>query len=248
MEQSPEIKVSVIVNAFNEETVIESVLESIRKSWFPGMETIISDDGSTDKTAGIVKKFKDKYNLDWLTLYSHENFKHARARNVGASLAKGEYLFFLDGDTLLPKGMTERTLEAMEKKGLDVASHYFVSDRPGIKYKILILISNITIWLSRDSIVGGGGGICIKKELFDAVGGFPHKELSEDLAFGRILVAHGAKIATFRERMPMNMRRLKENAWTTILIWGKAALYHLLNKDFKKGEVEYPNVRETPSE
>src|SRR4051812_1485458 len=121
------IKVSVVVNVYNEEAVILTVLQSIRESWFPGMEVIISDDGSTDRTAEIVKEFKEKNDAEWLILYSHENLRHAGARNAGAKIAKGEYLFFMDGDTTLPKGLVENSLRELESKHFDVVSHYFKS-------------------------------------------------------------------------------------------------------------------------
>ncbi len=76
-------------------------------------------------------------------------------------------------------------------------------------------------------------------------GGFPPKELSEDLAFARVLTAHGAKIGLLKERMPMNTRRFEvEGLIPTFRIWIRVLLYHLLQRDFKKGEVEYKNIRE----
>ena len=88
--------VSVIIPAYNEEKVIENCLKSLLNQNYKLIEIILIDDGSSDKTLKIAKKYKIK------TL--KQNHKGpGPARNLGASYAKGETLVFADSDMTFEK-------------------------------------------------------------------------------------------------------------------------------------------------
>ena len=76
---------------------LEKTIQSVLNQTSPPLEIIIVDDGSTDGTeAFIQKKFSDK-----VIYLAQENKERGAARNYGASMAKGEYIYFLDSDDLL---------------------------------------------------------------------------------------------------------------------------------------------------
>src|SRR3989344_5552891 len=88
--------VSVVIPVFNEQELLANCLGSLRRQTYRQLEIIVIDDGSTDKTLYIAKKFKVK------TL--KQNHKGpGPARNLGAMQAKGEILVFVDADMTFAK-------------------------------------------------------------------------------------------------------------------------------------------------
>src|SRR5271169_6299905 len=87
--------VSVLIDTYNHERFIEQAIVSVLEQEFPGSEReiIVVDDGSTDRTPEIVKKFEPR-----LRLLRKENGGQASAFNVGIPECKGEIVAFLDGD------------------------------------------------------------------------------------------------------------------------------------------------------
>lgn len=91
-----EIKLSIIIPAFNVEKYIIRCLDSLYTQDLPieEYEVIVVNDGSTDSTLSILMAYK-KENLKIL---SQENQKQGAARNNGLKIAKGRYIWFVDAD------------------------------------------------------------------------------------------------------------------------------------------------------
>lgn len=87
------MKVSVIVPVYNARDYIEKCLDSLISQTLKDIEIIVIDDGSTDDTYKILSKYKDK-----IKLIRQKNGGVANARNKGLSIAKGEYIAFVDSD------------------------------------------------------------------------------------------------------------------------------------------------------
>jgi hypothetical protein len=87
--------VSVLIDTYNHERFIEQAIVSALEQDFPNSEReiIVVDDGSTDRTPEIVKKFEPR-----LRLLRKENGGQASAFNAGIPECKGEIIAFLDGD------------------------------------------------------------------------------------------------------------------------------------------------------
>ncbi|MEJ7587806.1 MAG: glycosyltransferase family A protein [Ferruginibacter sp.] len=89
--------VSVLMTAYNRELYIAEAIESVLASAYTNFELIIVDDGSTDKTIGIVQSYKERDNR--IRLYINErNLGDYFNRNKAAGYAKGKYLKYLDSD------------------------------------------------------------------------------------------------------------------------------------------------------
>ena len=87
---------SVIVPAYNAEPTLARCLDSIIKQAMPDYEVIIVNDGSTDRTQDIAEAYSAK---DSRFRVIHQfNQGASSARNTGLSLAKGEWIVFLDAD------------------------------------------------------------------------------------------------------------------------------------------------------
>lgn len=90
-------KLSIIIPVYNEEENISKCIESLRKQSYKNFEIIVVDDGSTDKTREMVKKFKK------VRLIIGQHKGPGFSRNLGAKKAKGKILVFVDADMTFDK-------------------------------------------------------------------------------------------------------------------------------------------------
>ncbi|RYJ37834.1 Glycosyltransferase, group 2 family protein [Flavobacterium anhuiense] len=92
---------SIIIPVYNAERYIEDCLNSILNQSFQDFEIILVNDGSTDSSGKIC----DNYSLNnsCIKVIHKTNSGTAGARNSGLKIAKGEYLWFVDGDDLIEK-------------------------------------------------------------------------------------------------------------------------------------------------
>ncbi|MGC8536442.1 MAG: glycosyltransferase [Rhizomicrobium sp.] len=89
--------VSVIIPAYNEESVIQRTVRGILNQTYRRLELIIIDDGSKDNTSGVLQ---EAFGQDpRLSLVRVQNGGKARALNTGLAMAKGEIIVALDADT-----------------------------------------------------------------------------------------------------------------------------------------------------
>src|SRR5580658_10377580 len=88
-------KVTVLIDTYNHERFIEEAIVSVLEQDFPRSEVdiLVVDDGSTDRTPEIVRKFQPR-----VRLVRKANGGQASAFNVGIAEARGEIVAFLDGD------------------------------------------------------------------------------------------------------------------------------------------------------
>ena len=122
-------RVSVIVPTYNRADLIPYAINSVLGQTMSDWELIVVDDGSTDDTAVVVKRYRD----DRVRYIRQENAGVSAARNRGVANARGEYLCFLDSDDeLLPQKLAQQAsyLDAHPSIGL-VASGHLVIDRQG---------------------------------------------------------------------------------------------------------------------
>lgn len=100
------VRVSIILTVFNTSRYLEQCLDSIVSQTFKDIEIICVDDGSTDESLKILKKYRDDDSR--ITLISQKNSGAGAARNQGLSIARGEYLSFLDSDDFFEPNMIEK--------------------------------------------------------------------------------------------------------------------------------------------
>lgn len=102
--------VSVIIPCFNLAKYLPEAIESVLMQTYRPLEIIVVDDGSTDDTSDVARRYGDR----GVKLIRQENKGLAAARNAGLKVASGEYLALLDADdTFLPEKM-QRQVEYME--------------------------------------------------------------------------------------------------------------------------------------
>ena len=112
---------SVILTTYNSEIYIKSALRNLFFQKFKEFEVIVIDDGSTDNTLKIVKKYKDKLNFKILSL-KHSG-SPARSRNLGIKYSRGKYLCFFDCDDSFYSEKLYRLHNLIKKNNSDVFYH-----------------------------------------------------------------------------------------------------------------------------
>jgi len=113
-------RVSVVIPTFNRARDIGRCLESLTGQTLRDFEVIVCDDGSTDDTAAIVERFAGRLDLQYRWA---ENFGGpARPRNIGLSLARAEYVAFLDSDDWWTPHKLELSVRALDA-GADLVYH-----------------------------------------------------------------------------------------------------------------------------
>ncbi|SRR6266487_682867 len=101
--------VSILIAAYNAENTIAQTLESAIAQTWQRKEIIVVDDGSTDRTAEVVRQFKD------VILLSTKNQGQSAAQNHAFSLSHGDYVQYLDADDLLLPDKIELQLAALRE-------------------------------------------------------------------------------------------------------------------------------------
>lgn len=154
--------VSVIIPAFNRANYLPDAIDSILNQGINNLEIMVVDDGSTDHTEQVLKKYGPKVRY----LYQ-ENQGPGAARNHGMREAGGEYIAFLDSDDLWKPGKLKAELTFFEQDSeleaiisdaeffrdgkLELASRFAVS-----KMEPMPQTPTIFKWESRGWAYGGG--------------------------------------------------------------------------------------------
>ena len=103
--------VSVVMPTYNQGKYINEAIESVLAQTYGHLELIIIDDFSTDGTEKVVAQCQD----DRVKYFRSDNHKIiASSRNQGITLARGEYIAFLDSDDIWLPEKLEKTLNVME--------------------------------------------------------------------------------------------------------------------------------------
>lgn len=100
-------KFSVIVPVYNSEKYLKKCLDSIMGQTYKDFEVIVVNDGSTDNSSNIIKKYNVK-------LINQDNSGVSVARNNGIKNSKGEYFIFVDSDDYIEKDLLKKINESLD--------------------------------------------------------------------------------------------------------------------------------------
>ena len=112
------VKISIIVPVFNMENHLGECLDSIITQSFKDIEIICVNDGSTDNSLEILKKYQD--NDSRIKIITQNNKGLSAARNTGLDHANGDYIYFIDSDDYLEPNALSEIYEMSKKKNLDL--------------------------------------------------------------------------------------------------------------------------------
>lgn len=175
--------IDVIIPVFNGAKYIAEAINSVDNQTLRPRTIIVVNDGSTDQTTNLVKKYQKQAKCK-IILYSKNNGGLSSARNYGIKKSTAGLLAFLDADDLWLPTKLEKQLELFNKpsyKNLGVAfCDYEMIDENGkvdqsIPRSRLDQSSRGNIYtklLEGNKVAGSGSGVLIKREVFQKVGYF----------------------------------------------------------------------------
>ena len=133
-------KVTIGIPVYNDSKNILTCLESIKNQTvgFENIEVICVDDGSTDDTARLIKKFTKKNQINHNIVYLHQKNTGTpgEARNRIIDSARGEYIYFVDGDDYLG----EDAVKKMYTIGIENNSDVILGKFVGVNRKVPVVL------------------------------------------------------------------------------------------------------------
>lgn len=216
LKPAPTRMISVVVPAHNEAAYLGATLDALAAQTYEWFEVIVVANGCTDGTPEVARGRCQR-----LIVLSQKNL--GVARNLGARLARGEILVFLDADTLLQPGTLRRIAEEFED-GAAAGTVKGVPDIQKLRYRTFYFFKNT---VHRLKLHPGTSGVilCWKKHFFK-VGGFDEGlEVRENSHLTRRLSRFGKYVFLGDVSATTSMRRFERRGFTRLTwLWFKVWL------------------------
>lgn len=236
------IKVSVIIPAYNVEQYIKNTLNSVINQSLNEIEIIVINDGSTDNTKEIIEDFIKMDNR--IILINKPNGGLSSARNSGISIAKGEYIQHIDGDDTFQSTGCEELYNFAKNKELDMVVVSYIAET--IKGSKLLVEDN----LPENKIFTGDEylkyffndeskpSVCaklIKRSLYNNILHPEEISLGEDLATTPRLALRANRIAKYHKcflNYTYNNNSISRNRFGTKM-YQLFDVFEVIRQDFK---------------
>ena len=111
-------KISIIICAYNREEYLKRCLNSVKNQTLKNIEIICADDGSTDNTLDVFRKYANKDHR--FKFFTQKNSGPGVARNKAIKMATGEYIMFLDSDDWIDLNTCEELYKKVKLNDLDI--------------------------------------------------------------------------------------------------------------------------------
>ena len=212
------MSLSVIIPVLNEEAEIADVLTALAPLRARGVEAIVVDGGSSDRTVTLAAPLADR------VLAAPRG--RAVQMNAGAAAAAGDILLFLHADTRLPPEADRLVLDGLAR-GARQWGRFDV--RISGRHPLLRIVAALMNLRSRvTGIATGDQAIFVRRDLFERIGGFPAIPLMEDVALSARLKRAGGPLCLTR-RVVTSGRRWEQHGVmrTIVLMWRIRCAYWL---------------------
>ncbi len=173
---------SVIIPTLNEARFLEWAIRSIQGD---GREIIVADGGSTDRTVEIARRFR-------ATVVESPPGR-ARQMNVAARIARGRVLLFLHGDTCIRRQtsipLIARIFTCLSDPRMIGGYFRFRTDHHGLYFRLLEKI--VCLRNQFFHMPYGDQAIFIRRDVFEAIGGYPDVPIAEDILLAKAMQRRG---------------------------------------------------------
>lgn len=174
--------VTIVIPVLNEAATLPHTLTAVRQLQ-PQPDMIVVDGQSTDGTWAALSAESDIHVLQ-------APRGRAKQMNAGAAATRGEWLLFLHADTLLPQESYAAAL-AVQQAGTHTWGWFDIRfDDPRPAFGLLAWAINRRARLRQSPT--GDQAVFVRRDTFEAVGGFPALPLMEDVALARLLRERGS--------------------------------------------------------
>jgi glycosyltransferase involved in cell wall biosynthesis len=177
--------ISVIIPVYNGAATILATVDSVLAQTYPDFEIIIINDGSTDKTLELLSSITDRR----VKIFSYPNGGLSIARNRGISLAKGDFIAFLDADDRWTSDKLALQLAALQQHSTAALAYswvYFQYENVAESYADTsnYFTGNVYPELLLKNFLHNGSNPLIRKKTIDQIGLFdPNLKACEDWDF-----------------------------------------------------------------
>jgi glycosyltransferase involved in cell wall biosynthesis len=220
--------ISIIIPALNEEKFLPHLLTSLAGQTNKDFEVIVVDGSSKDKTVAIAKSYQSKLHLH--VKVTTPNI--SKQRNLGATLAKGNWFIFIDADSVLLPYAVERIEAFIHKQNPTIFTSWFSSDTDTIADAMVILFMNMAIegamLLHRPVAQGPFTGVT--RTAFMGVGGYDEAQRwGEDYDFTKRICQKGVNLLMLRETLyEYSLRRLRNQGTIRVMQMYARAVFSVL--------------------
>jgi rSAM/selenodomain-associated transferase 2 len=201
---------SIIIPMLNEGALVAASLIRLAPLRGRGAEVIVVDGGSDDGSAGLAAPIADQV----------IGAKRGRAwqMNAGAAAASGNTLLFLHIDTRLPPDADHLIAKVLEDA--DAGWGHFDVEIEGAHPLLKVIAWAMNRRSRWSEVATGDQAIFVRRDWFDAAGGFPAIELMEDVALSKILRAR-ARPMVIDVKVTTSGRRWERHGVvrTIVLMW-----------------------------
>ncbi len=136
------IPISIVIPAYNADRFLHRCIKSAEAQMMNDIEIIIVNNGSTDKTEQIIKKYKSfDARIQEIKLMPNQGV--AKARNVGLKNANGKYILFCDSDDAYTINGIQRCYQIAEREHADVVVGNFTQLNDDEEYSPLMVKTNL---------------------------------------------------------------------------------------------------------
>lgn len=179
---------SIIIPVYNRPNEIDELLGSLTKQKFSDQfEVLLIEDGSTEKSDHIVKKYQDQLHIRY---FLKENTGAGASRNFGMINATGSYFIILDSDVIVPEHYLAEVKKALLNNftdafgGPDAAHQSFTNLQKAINYSMTSLITTGGIRGNKQAVVKfqpRSFNFGLSKKAFENTQGFSNMKNGEDI-------------------------------------------------------------------
>jgi len=233
---------TIIIPSLNEEINLPILLESINNQSFKKYEVIVVDCFSKDSTKEKVEKLMKK--MSQLQLLQRKTKNVSQARNIGAFLAKSEYLIFFDADVEIGEpDFLGKIKKHIEEDQLDMLTVWNRPKTKNIIGQLTLTVLNLGMSaMQKLKPTANGPCIIIKKELFNKLKGFDETIVfGEDFEITQKAWKMGAKFKVFSKPILYVSARRWEQEGIPITIYKtvKSLLHQFFIGPIRKPIFEY---------
>jgi len=188
------MKISVIIPVRNEEASIRDLIEGLLNQTLKPAEIVITDGGSTDRTAEIISEYVESVGI---RLIREREALPGRGRNLAVAQAANDWVAFVDAGIIPERDWLEMLARAAAETEADVVYGTYepVTDS---QFKVCAVMAYVAPPLVNEGKLIRPCSIAsalMKRSVWETVGGFPeHLRSAEDLLFMRKIEAAGFKI------------------------------------------------------
>ncbi len=201
--------ISVVVPVLNESQCINVFLDNMKSHTAGHKVEIIVVDGAQD--CGTIAAID---NSQVIRLAGPKG--RAKQMNAGSAVARGDILFFLHADTILPPGSLDKISDVMKDQRYVAGAFEIEYDSSNPKLGFIAWRNNLRCRVTR--IPYGDQGIFIRKEYFDRIGGYREYDFLEDVDLMRRIKRDGGKIRILNSQLKVSPRRWEKEGFFYCMI------------------------------